>query len=69
MSEAYEAACEIREPIAGLRDAVERIADMLATPPASAEASERLDRIERILWELYPDSCRRAGLDLRPGTC
>ena len=40
MSEMYEAACEIREPIAGLRDAVERIADILERKPSLAAASD-----------------------------
>jgi len=64
MSEAYEAACEIREPIAGLRDAVERIADLLDRPQAAAGDPERLDRIEAILLDLYQDTCHRHGLGL-----
>jgi len=69
MSEAYDAACEIREPLAELRDNADRIAGILAellelqkhTSPAAVDDA-RLAAVERCLWDLYPDSARRAGV-------
>lgn len=62
MSAEYEAALEIRAVLDPIRDAVERIADATEAMLEPAASSVRLERLERILWELYPDSCRRAGL-------
>jgi hypothetical protein len=80
MSEMFEAASEIKEPLAQLRDHAEHIAGILerllesqsnaSTRPAADVGEDkvrtmivsRLLTIERVLWDLYPDSCARAGV-------
>jgi hypothetical protein len=80
MSEIFEAACEVKEPLAELRDHADRIAGILerlleaysnaSTRPADGAGEDkvrtmivsRLLTIEHVLWDLYPDSCARAGV-------
>lgn len=64
MSEEYERMAELREPLLRMADAVESIAGQLERRDLAEPEDVRLGRIEAILLDLYPDTCRRHGLGL-----
>lgn len=64
MSEEYERMMELREPLMTIADAATSIALALEKLEITPGDNTRLRRLEAILLDLYPDSCKRHGLGL-----